>query len=323
MTRIGLVLGAGGATGGAFHGGVLAALADVVGWDARSAEIIVGTSAGSLAGAVLRAGLSPSDLAARSEDRPLSVDGQRLLAHVVQALPLRPASGRRFPGGRSAAPAAVARMVRRPWTMSPGALAAALLPAGSIPTDMITEGIGPMFGSAWPSSPLWICTVRLDDGRRVVFGKDDTTSPIGLAVAASCAIPAFFEPVTIGSARYVDGGVHSPTNLDLLRGLGLDLVVVSSPMSIAGRPSLFPGSAAIATPVRRACRAMLDREAIGVRRRGTPVIAFQPTAADVAVMGVNAMDASRRAEVSRQVRASTARRLERPDVRARLAALAG
>jgi NTE family protein len=215
-------------------------------------------------------------------------------------------------------------MARRPWTMSPGALAAALLPAGTISTAMITDGIGPLFGSAWPASPLWICAVRLDDGRRVVFGRDDVGSPppMGLAVAASCAIPAFFEPVTIGGARYVDGGVHSPTNLDVLGGLGLDLVVVSSPMSIAGRlGSLRPGANAL--PIRRACRALLDREAIGVRRRGTPVIAFQPTAEDAAVMGVNAMDPDRRAAVSQRVRESTARRLERPDVRARLEPLVG
>ncbi len=64
MTRVGLVLGAGGVTGGAFHAGVLSALAEVMGWDARTAEIVVGTSAGSVTGAVLRAGLPPTDLAA-------------------------------------------------------------------------------------------------------------------------------------------------------------------------------------------------------------------------------------------------------------------
>ncbi|MBJ7282394.1 MAG: hypothetical protein JHD40_04705, partial [Acidimicrobiia bacterium] len=49
--RIGLVLGAGGLTGQAFHAGVLAGLADGIGWDARSAELVVGTSAGARAGA--------------------------------------------------------------------------------------------------------------------------------------------------------------------------------------------------------------------------------------------------------------------------------
>ena len=44
MTRTGLVLGAGGVVGQAFHAGVLAALEQDVGWDPRSAEIIVGSS---------------------------------------------------------------------------------------------------------------------------------------------------------------------------------------------------------------------------------------------------------------------------------------
>src|SRR5205085_3550651 len=70
--RIGLVLGAGGAVGHAFHSGVLAALSDVTGWDARDADVIVGTSAGSVVGALLRAGLSGTDLAARAMDMPLS-----------------------------------------------------------------------------------------------------------------------------------------------------------------------------------------------------------------------------------------------------------
>ena len=56
MGRIGLVLGAGGVIGHAFHAGVLAALADDTGWDPRRADVIVGTSAGSIAGALLRAG---------------------------------------------------------------------------------------------------------------------------------------------------------------------------------------------------------------------------------------------------------------------------
>ncbi|MDQ1402821.1 MAG: hypothetical protein QOG03_1137, partial [Actinomycetota bacterium] len=66
------MLGAGGVAGGAFHAGVLAALADVTGWDPRRAAIVVGTSAGSVAGSSLRAGLAAADMLARATDRPLS-----------------------------------------------------------------------------------------------------------------------------------------------------------------------------------------------------------------------------------------------------------
>ena len=315
--RIGLVLGAGGVTGGSFHAGVLAALAEELGWDARTAEVVVGTSAGAVTAAVLRAGLPPTDLAARAEGRPLSAEGRRVSARLApppQGFPLRPEPGAAGGRGRRrpVAPAALARMAMRPWDVRPAAVMAALLPPGRVSTSMITGGIEPLFGTSWPDEPLWICTVRLGDGRRRIFGRDaGASATVAEAVAASCAIPSYFAPVVIDGERHVDGGVHSPTNLDVVGGLGLDLIVVSSPMSIAGR-GLPQATANWA--VRRWCRAQLDREAAGVRRRGTPVLAFQPTAEDAALMGVNAMDPSRRSSVAVAIRASAARRLQRADV---------
>jgi len=159
--------------------------------------------------------------------------------------------------------------------------------------------------------PLWICALRLHDGQRVVFGRGDGgRPPVGEAVAASCAIPGYFAPVEIDDFAYVDGGAHSLCNLDLAAGGGLDLVVVSAPMSMAGR-RLNLGTDG---PMRRLARAQLDREALRVRRRGTPVIAFQPTPADREVMGLNAMDASRRGPVAAQARRSVLERLARRDV---------
>jgi NTE family protein len=208
-------------------------------------------------------------------------------------------------------------MAARPWAVRPGAVLSALLPPGRISTQMITGGIEPLFGTSWPRDPLWICAVRLDTGRRVVFGREGAPKgvPVGEAVAASCAIPSFFEPVEIDGVRHVDGGVHSPTNADLLGGLGLDLVVVSSPMSMAGRSLPRPTAD---WAVRRFCRAQLDAEATGVRRRGTPVLAFQPTGDDAAVMGLNALDPGRRAAVAERTFESTKARLRRADVRDRV-----
>ena len=57
MTRVGLVLGAGGLVGQANHAGALAALEHDLGWDPRTAEIVVGSSAGSLTGTALRLGV--------------------------------------------------------------------------------------------------------------------------------------------------------------------------------------------------------------------------------------------------------------------------
>lgn len=316
MARIGLVLGAGGASGGAFHAGVLAALEEITGWDPRAAETVVGTSAGSITGTVLRAGLPAADLLNRQLNRPLTAEGKALLGPMATVQPpkINRPDLRAMPRALSA-PLAVLRAAARPWAVRPGSLAAALLPPGTVATDVISGMVGAMAGDEWPEGDLRICTVRLSTGRRVVFRRDSTpAAPLGQAVAASCAIPSFFEPVRIGNARYVDGGVHSPTNLDLLAGKDLDLVIVSSPMSSAGRRL----SLGLDTPLRRFCRAMLDAEAARVRARGTPVIAFQPTADDIRVMGINAMDGARRADVAAHVRESTLRRLDRPDTKARL-----
>src|SRR5436305_3173470 len=75
MSKIGLVLGADGLTGDAFHRGLLRALSDR-GYDARSADVIVGTSAGSMVGAFLRkpAAVSPRRMRANTA----TVHGARL-----------------------------------------------------------------------------------------------------------------------------------------------------------------------------------------------------------------------------------------------------
>jgi NTE family protein len=206
----------------------------------------------------------------------------------------------------------------QPWNARPGALAAPALPAGRISTALVDSGLRPLF-DRWPERKLWIAAVDLDRGRRVVFGADDAPviTDVATAVAASCAIPTFFTPVSIDGVRYVDGGVHSPTNADLVAGLGLDLVVISSPMSIARRyPRFTPDQ-----PARRLSRLRLAREVARLRRSGTPVITFQPTDDDLSVMGLNAMDPTRRADVTRQAIESTRRRLDRADAHERASIL--
>lgn len=317
--RVGLVLGAGGIAGGSFHAGVLAALHQALGWDARQAAVIVGTSAGSLAGAGLRGGLSASDMLARAEDRPLSPEGSRLLRHVggpPRISALRPRREANLP---SQLLATFTKAAARPFAARPLAILAGLLPEGAVSTDIISEGVAAFDTGTWPTYPLWICAVRQSDGRRVVFGRGNRTAALPDAVAASCAIPGFFHPVAIDGAAYIDGGVHSPTNADVLRDVNVDLVVVSSPMSITGGGLRLAGDEA----ARRWSRGLLDLEARRLRRAGRAVIAFQPTPADAAVMGVNAMDPTLRAAIARQVFESTLRRLERADARERLAPLVG
>lgn len=307
MARIGLVLGAGGSVGLAFHGGVLDAIEQATGWDPRTASVVVGTSAGSLTAALLRAGLRASDLAAISEDTPLSEDGEILRRGSAVHNP-RVSLGAFLRPRPLADPRAVVEGLLRPWSRRPAALAAALLPAGAISTDPITNGLDASFAGRWPQLPTWLCAVRLGDGRRIAFGREDAPpATIGQAVAASCAIPGYFTPVSIGGERYVDGGVRSMLNLPLVRELDLDLVIVSAPMAAASR---WP-TATLDAGLRLVLRAQLEAEAGRVRRRGTPVLSLSPTQQVALAMGVNAMDGRRRHTVSRLARSSTLRYLER------------
>lgn len=327
--RVALVLGAGGLAGVAFHAGVLSALADSMGWDPRTVDLVVGTSAGALTAAALRAGLSASDLLARACDQALSSEGRVLMARADAAVAGRvlETPGRR-PRLSPAAPEVLLAAARRPGRVRPGALLAGMLPAGRVPTALIADGVDAMSGGTWPERPTWVCAVRLGDGALSVFGRDDAPpATIGHAVAASCAIPGYFAPVTIDGVRYVDGGAHSTFNLGEVANRSFDLVVVSAPMAQAGSrpwPPVPPGlPAALGAAGRELNRWQLGREARRVREQGTPVLAFSPTARDLKVMGLNPMESGRRAPIARQARESALRRLERPEVRHRLAALSG
>lgn len=318
--RVGLVLGAGGTAGVAFHAGVLSALAEGLGWDARSAELVVGTSAGSVTASGLRAGLAPADMLARMAGGEMSAEGAALMARtdaVVDRSAVRAAA--RFPTGAPAAPSVLLAAGRRPRRVRPGAVVAGLLPPGVVPTDPISAGVDALFGDTWPDKPTWLCAVRLDNGRLTVFGREGApTARMGEAVAASCAIPGFFTPVDIGGVRYVDGGAHSITNLSRVARQGFELVVVSAPMSRTGVRR--PGFGALA---RDFTRLQLGAEARRVRAGGAEVVAFSPTVEDQDAMGRNPMDPTRQGPIAEQARISTLRRLERPDVHRRLEALLG
>ncbi len=79
MSGIGLVLGAGGLTGQAYHAGVLAGIAEASGWDPATADVVVGTSAGAGMGMYLRLGITPADMLARLDGRELSTAGQAVV----------------------------------------------------------------------------------------------------------------------------------------------------------------------------------------------------------------------------------------------------
>lgn len=296
--RVALVLGGGGLTGTAFHAGVLTALA-THGWDARTADVIVGTSAGSTATALLRAGFPPADYVARMTGAPVSAEGARVLDRIgrVPTPPKRRAGVR-----RPASPALMRAIARRPWAFPVGVAAAALLPAGTIDIDEVNPGFGPLF-HRWPDRPTWITAVNLQTGRRAVFGRD-TTATIPEAVSASCAIPGYFRPVLIDGVPYVDGGAHSIHNADLVADGTYDLVIVSAPLSTADRISAEVG----AVP-RGVVRRQLDREIRDCRRAGARTLVFSPDRRMRGLMGLNSMDITKRAVVAEAGEVMAARQL--------------
>lgn len=317
VTHVAVVLGAGGAVGHAYHAGVLGAIHDRLGWDARRADTLVGTSAGSIVAALLRAGMPARDLARRARREPLSPAGQDVVDRAALAPPntLPP---RRLPRGPVASPAALRRAARAPWTIKAGALAAAALPEGTVPTHPIAAPFQALYDGWWPEQAMWIVAVQLDTSRRIVFGRDTPDVAVADAVRASCAIPAYFEPVQIDGHRYVDGGVHSTTNADVVAAHRPDLVIVSAPMSAArgaarGRE----------LPVRQFARVALARELVALRARKVPVVVFQPTAADLEVMRGDALDQSKVAPVCERVYETASARLARHDVVERLKPVLG
>ncbi|WP_019632718.1 patatin-like phospholipase family protein [Actinomadura atramentaria] len=227
MTKA-LVLGGGGVAGIAWETGVLAGLADA-GTDWTDADLIVGTSAGSAVAAQLGSGLPLADLYARQADPALQYE--ELVPSVSIASVMETILGL---AAEHPEPADLRRAV------SEYALAAETVPeerrraviAGRLPVH------------AWPERDLRIVAVETGAGVPVVF---DRASGVGLvdAVAASCAVPGIWPPVTINGVRYVDGGVRTSVNADL--AAGHDEILILAPLP---DPALDAQVAALAGKVR-------------------------------------------------------------------------
>ena len=285
--RVGLVLGGGGAGGLAFHAGVLWALHHDLGWDARTAEIIVGTSAGSIVGALLRSDVVAEDLAAWATDADPSEGGREFRAVMQTADRAVTRPGLPMPN----LPGWHALNTLRHPSQIPGAIAT-MLPNGFFDQSARVRTLERLIGR-WPTKPLWISAVRVGDGRLEWFGRDrDSTVGVELAhaVAASCAIPVLARPVRIGAHRYLDGGITSATHADVLLGEELDLVLVLSPMGHQGGRN----------PMRSVAHRRVRREVAQLENAGIAVQVISPDHDTAGAMGFNMMDRRRVGAVMRR-----------------------
>jgi NTE family protein len=320
--KVGLVLGAGGVLGGAWLVGGLSALARETDWDPGSADQIVGTSAGSMIGALLGAGIPPWFMVAHSRgevfDGLVGPDG-RPAAEADRSAGANfrlhrglPAIG---PGSLRMAFTALSNPLRH----TPLQMLAGWVPSGFISTDALKEVVNRAVPGDWVEHPnYWAVACDYESGRRTPFGRlGSPRAHIADAVAASCAIPGFYRPVKIRGRRYVDGGVCSVSNMDLVAGRGFDLVICLNPLTsrsegssgIAGLLDMIPAI------TRRASRGRLEREERKVRRFGTEVVVIEPTAEDHGAMGRNWMSSERRQDVIDTAEETVAKQLRDPRVR--------
>ena len=328
-TTVGLVLGAGGVAGAAFHAGALAALADATGWDPRGADLVVGTSAGASTAASLRSGLAASDLLARATGRPLSEAGADLVGDFDGPFALDEVTASSAGSWRDQ----INRFVpAAPWLVGPallragptrwGVALAGLVPAGQVPTDRIGERVRATARGRWPDDPTWIVAYRTGDARRVVFGRDDVeVEDLATAVEASSAVPGRFRPVRLDSGRYVDGAVYSPTNAEVVAALAFDLVIVSAPMSADADARADQGG--LAGRARGWFAGLVDREVAAVADRGAATLVIEPSRTELLALQSDLPDRELGPLVADAAYESVRARLDHPDAQDTLDLLAG
>lgn len=205
------MLAGGGLAGIAWETGLLAGIADESQATAKAlvnADVLVGTSAGSAVAAQLGSGLDLDALFDR-QTAPSSTElspgaGMAELTELFLTALAQPGSQ-------------IEKLQR---------IGAIALSTESVAESVRREVIAHRLPShEWPDRELRIAAIDAVTGELVVF---DASSGVDLidAVAASCAVPGVWPPVTIGDRRYMDGGVGSSVNIALAADCGVAVVLV-------------------------------------------------------------------------------------------------
>ncbi|MEU2833812.1 patatin-like phospholipase family protein [Streptomyces lavendulae] len=267
-----LVLGGGGLTGIGWETGILYGLARA-GVELFRADLVVGTSAGSVVGAQLASGLlTPQELYERQLGDASGEAAARIGAGVIARYALAMARSRDAAGYR--------RRV--------GAMALAADTAEEAERRAVLEAR--LVSHEWPERRLVVTAVDALSGELAAFERDGDAGLVD-AVSASCAVPGVWPPVTIGGRRFVDGGVRSATNADL--AAGYRRVVIIAPVAM--------GSGKVPAPSAQAAR---------LRAGGARVLLITPSPGARKVFGRNVLDPARRDPAARAGLAQAAAHVE-------------
>jgi NTE family protein len=257
-----LVLGGGGVAGVAWETGLLLGIQDEAP-DAADrllqADVVLGTSAGAMVGAQLGSGVGLADLYARqlsfrTDEAPAPIDVTALM-RVFEA---------------------AATDTNSPITQRIQKVGRQVLLEPTVAEDVRTAMISAQLPSyTWPDRPLKITAIDVQTGELTVF---DDSSGVRLtdAVAASCAVPAVWPPVTIGERRFMDGGIGSSANVDVVTDY--EFVVMISPTA---EPGLLPFGGSLADEL--------------ANHRAGPVFGIFADQTSMAAFGPNPLDPACRA----------------------------
>lgn len=291
-----LVLAGGGERAVAWELGVLAGLADA-GLDLSAAELVIGTSAGALAGAHIATGADPFDTAVA------------ICAHPPVPPDSSGSSGLPAPGGDASS-------IPAPGTDAPVRASPATLNADEPPGPAFAEAVGAWLAAAdagheeqrrrvgavalggpqgderlvaptarrlpaagWSES-LTLVAVDAERGERVALRQADDV-PLERAVAASRAIPGFRPVVSAAGRKLMDGAVGSATNADLAAGAELVAIITATPAE-APPDSLFA-----------LWNAALESERATLARDGSELLVVQAGPEDQEAMGFDMMSGAR------------------------------
>jgi NTE family protein len=261
-----LVLSGGGTVGVSWSVGVLSGLADSLGFDPARAHVKIGTSAGSVVAAMLHLGKGLGDQVEYERHAGPSRDESWATSFDIQMV------------------AEIFRLWSSVHVMTPEVarqIGERALRASKKTAD---EWVGVMrerLGDAsWPAGDMRMVSVDCSSGARKVWKVGDGADLLRV-VAASSAVPGLIPPVDIGGSSYMDGGVWSLLNADLVKGIDVTDVLILAPQAGAG--ILAPGALAD-----------LERESEDLEGDGFRVHALVP-GEGYETIGLNAMDAAFRA----------------------------